>query len=264
VPVLADADQACSGRDLSGFAGVPAIRAFAEQLAASTADRNRRRSGQAPSRRATVLADVGYLERDFADTLRGGQQRWGQKCRFGTVARGWMHGRREEVDFVTLGTEGRYQPIESFLPPAGADRLEPMVGGGRGDFPVQPLLNQVLRELRARYPITQANNYSPNHGGGPFKGRGFSVDLYIGAGLDERGFWQREHAAAALLALDAACRAAGAAWRVLYNDHAVAAEVNRRTGLRQVVFIGDSSGGALNWHGPLILHFHLDVAPLRR
>ncbi|MGY1639400.1 peptidoglycan-binding protein [Geodermatophilus sp. SYSU D00742] len=265
VPALADADRACLARDPSGFAGVPGIRAFAEQLAACAADRNRRLSGgSAPSKRALALADLGYLERDFADTLRGGHARWGQKCRLGAVARGWMYGRREEVDFATLGTGGRYQPIESYLPPAGGDRLEPMEGGGRGDFPVQPLLNQVLRGMRAGHPGTRGNNYSAKHGGGPFKGRGFSVDLYIGAGLDERGFWQRERAVAALLALDAACRSAGAAWRVLYNDHAVAAAVNRHTGLRQVVFVGDSSGGALNWHGPLILHFHLDVAPLRR
>jgi peptidoglycan hydrolase-like protein with peptidoglycan-binding domain len=265
VPALTDADQACLARDPSGFAGVPAVRTFAEQLAACTADRNRRQpGGSAPSKRATALADVAYLERDFADTLRGGHKRYGGKCRFGTVARLWMYGRREEVDFVTLGTGGRYQPIESYLPPPGGDRLEPMDGGSPKDYPVQPLLNKVLRALRVHYPIDRANNYSPRHGGGPFKGRGFAVDLYIDSGLDERGFWHRERAVAALLALESATRGVGAAWRVLYNDHAVAAAVNRHTGLRQVVFIGDSSGGVLNWHGPLILHFHLDVAPLRR
>jgi len=268
LPVLAEADQACSARDPSNFAGVPAIRAFAEQLAACAADRNRRRSGGTPpTKRATELTDVGMLERDFAATLRAGAARATRQrtqCRFGTYARGWMAGRREEVDFQTLGAGGRHLPIDGMLPPQSADRLEPLDRRPK-DPPVQPLTNRLLRELWARSPGTTADNY-PDHGGGSFKNRGFSLDLRIGGPLDDRGFYPRDRAVAMLLALDAAASAVGATWRVLYNDFAVAAAVNRHTGLRQVVFMGQvrPNGTNLNWHGPLILHFHLDVAPLPR
>lgn len=269
LPALTDADQACLERDPSGFAGVPAIRSFAEQLAACAANRNGRRSGGTPpTRRATELTDVAGLERDLAATLRAGAARaakQGTRCRFGTYARGWMAGRREEVDFETLGAGGRHHPIADLVPPPGTDRLEPLDRAGRAVPPVQPLMNRLLRELWARSPSAAADNY-PGHGGGNFKNRGFSVDLKIGGPLDDRGFYPRDRAVAMLLALDAAASAVGATWRVLYNDYAVAAAVNRHTGLRQVVFIGQTrpDGTNLNWHGPLILHFHLDIAPLRR
>ena len=67
-----------------------------------------------------------------------------------------------------------------------------------------------------------------------------------------------------LLAIDAAARAAGVQWRALYNDYAVAAAVNRHLDRKHVIFIGQIRRGrrlGLNWHGPLLLHFHLDIAP---
>ena len=62
-----------------------------------------------------------------------------------------------------------------------------------------------------------------------------------------------------------AARAVGAEWRVLYNDYSVARVINQETGARRVGFAGGAfPSGGLNWHGPhpLILHFHLDLAPL--
>jgi hypothetical protein len=262
VPPLTGDDRACRAVDPSGFARDPAIRQFAETLA--NCARSRAASGGAlPNRqRADQLSDVAWLERDFADTLRAAQGRWSH-CGFRKVARGWMFGRREEVDFATLDTGGRAFNMGALLPPRGGDRLEPLIGKPR-DAPVQPLLNRLLRALQSRYSVS-INNYSPRHGGGSFSGRGFSVDLYIAGGQDERGFYQRDRAVAMLLALDAAATAVGAEWRVLYNDYAVAAAINRHTGKRRVVFIGSVRPGGtnLNWHGPLILHFHLDITPRR-
>ncbi|WP_210481595.1 peptidoglycan-binding domain-containing protein [Naasia sp. SYSU D00948] len=268
LPTLEDTGRSCLDGDPSGFGGVPAIRRFAEDLAACAADRNRRRTGTAPTPRAIALADVAALERDFAATIRASAGRARNQrttCRFRTVALGWMSGRREEVDFETLGAGGRYHPIDTFLPPPGADRLEPLERAKPTVPPVQPLVNRLLRELWTRWPSTSAGNYA-GHGGGKFKNRGFSIDLTIGGGLDDRGFYHRHNAVGMLLALDAAASAVGATWRALYNDYAVAAAINRHTGLRQVVFIGQTrpDGANLNWHGPLVLHFHLDIAPVRR
>lgn len=253
--------------DPARFAGNPAIAAFATSLASCASSRlaERRARGQAVAARADFLADPANLERDFADTIRAAHGRQGSRCRFNTIARGWMNGRREEVDFQTLGAGGRWLDLGTLLPPPGNDQLEPL-DGAPGDVPVQPLMNRLLRELRSRSSdFTRANNYSRTHGGGSHKGRGLSVDLYMRGPLDERGFYQRERAAVMLLALDGAANAVGAEWRVLYNDFSVAAAINRHTGIRRVVFVGHTRPGGtnLNWHGPLILHFHLDIAPKR-
>jgi hypothetical protein len=125
-----------------------------------------------------------------------------------------------------------------------------------------------MKQLRQRYKsYMRAANY-PGHGGGKFLNRGFSLDLYI-KGLDDRGFYPKDEAIRFLQKLHEAATAVSAQWRVIYNDFSVADVVNRALGREHVIFVGTTrkTGGrvtGLNWHGPapLILHFHLDLAPL--
>jgi hypothetical protein len=204
-----------------------------------------------------------WLAEDFALTVRGAANRW-PKRNLNGVARDWMYGRREHMDFVTLGTPGTW--LRNFEPPprpATGDTLEPLGDLGEGP-PVQPAMARFLRELKRRHGQHRAGNYA-GHGGGSFNGRGLSIDLYLtGTATDERGFWPREKAVEFLLALDAAAKAVGVRWRALYNDYSVALAVNSATGVRNVAFVGQPRKGPrpnLNWHGPLILHFHIDVTP---
>jgi hypothetical protein len=174
---------------------------------------------------------------------------------------GWMVGRREEVDFQTL-MPATIPDLPHFLPPplaAGTTpTLVPIEPEGSGT-PITLEAKRFLVELRRRTSGFDASNYR-RHGSRGFVDRGLSVDLMLRDRLDSRGFYPRDKAAAFLLTVDAAARAAGLRWRVLYNDFAVAAHINRVTRARHVLFIGQP-GSNLNWHGPLILHFHVDLAP---
>jgi hypothetical protein len=220
----------------------------------------------------TVRADIRgkylkFLEDEYRDTIIGARNRWAGKCRLDSVSRQWMHGVREQLDFITLGTGGR--GLVAFAPPprpAGGDQLvdiEPPAttdGGAK----VQPVMNTFLRELRARAPGHRAYNY-PSHGGGAFNARGYSIDIELRGGKDDRGFYPRPAAVRFLLAIDGAARAAGVEWRAIYNDYAVAAAVNQHLDRKRVIFVGHPRRGGrrigLNWHGPLILHFHVDITP---
>jgi hypothetical protein len=208
-----------------------------------------------------------FLEDEYRDTIIGARNRWAGKCRLDSVSRQWMYGVREQLDFITLGTGGR--ALVGFAPPprpAGGDQLEDIEPPATtdGGAKVQPVMNTFLRELRRRASAHSASNY-PDHGGGAFDGRGYSVDITLRAATDERGFYRRPAAVQFLLALDAAARAAGVEWRAIYNDYAVAAAVNQHLDRKRVIFVGHPRRGGrrigLNWHGPLILHFHVDITP---
>jgi hypothetical protein len=213
-----------------------------------------------------------FLEDEYRDTIIGAGNRpkarkRPQTCQFNTVSRQWMYGVREQLDFITLGTGGR--GLVGFAPPprpAGGDQLvdiEPPAttdGGAK----VQPIMNAFLRELRARAPAHRAYNYL-DHGGGAFNARGYSIDIELRGAKDERGFYPRPAAVQFLLAIDAAARAAGVEWRAIYNDYAVAATINQHLDRKRVIFVGKPRRGGrrigLNWHGPLLLHFHVDITP---
>ena len=50
------------------------------------------------------------------------------------------------------------------------------------------------------------------------------------------------------------------------RDFSLAEEINRTLGFRCIGFQDSlDKGGQINWHGPgpLILHFHLDIAPTK-
>jgi peptidoglycan hydrolase-like protein with peptidoglycan-binding domain len=248
-----------------------------ESVAARTRRIAAARAAVQPEPLDAVRADIRtrylqFLETEFGDTVLGAANRYGAGCRLHDIARKWMIGVRERVDFVSLGTPGR--PLGAFAappPPAGGDQLVPVEPPATtsGGAKVQPVMNAFLRELRRRAPRAAAYDHAynyPRHGGTGFKGRGYSIDVEPTVGRDDRGFYARAEAVRFLLAVDAAARAAGVSWRGIYNDHAVAAAVNRHLDRKRVVFVGQvrRSGArvGLNWHGPLVLHVHLDLVPV--
>jgi hypothetical protein len=213
-----------------------------------------------------------WLLDDYRETLEGARKRWGKKVGKGkftldVLGRAWMVSRRENMGFQG-GSRG-VKSLGSHAPPTGAVSLvsTDLVEDSKTS-PVAPLVVSFMKELRQRYKsFMKAANY-PGHGGGRFNDRGFSLDLYI-EGLDDRGFYPKDEAIRFLQTLHEAATAVRAQWRVIYNDFSVADVVNRALGREHVIFVGKTrkTGGrvkGLNWHGPapLILHFHLDLAPL--
>lgn len=109
-----------------------------------------------------------------------------------------------------------------------------------------------------------ASNYG-GHGGGSFAGRGRSLDLTIPQRRAD-GFFDAAQAIAFALAIDRAASAVGVEWRVIYDDFSVARAVNERLGQRRIIEVANTSRNRsgditnINWHGPLVNHFHLDLA----
>lgn len=243
----------------------PTVAAFTASLGAEWS----RRRGGSPS--AAAITD--WLAKDHAETIAGARQRFGK--RFGSgrftedaITKAWMISRRDQMDFqLARGIAA----LGNFAPPKDAVTLvsSPIIDGSNV-APVAPIMVRFTEELRRRYGRQMtASNYR-GHGGGSFNNRGHSLDLYI-SGSDDRGFFPRNDAIAFLRAVHAAARAVGAEWRVIYNDFAVADAINREFGRQHVIFVGTVRRDqakrvtGLNWHGPapLIVHFHLDLAPGR-
>jgi len=219
--------------------------------------------GETPPAAKSAEQIAGEIESDMTD-VRCEQAEWGLQ-QIESVAHAWAVGRREQVDFQTISQSAAF--LKNFAPtyaPAEQDRVDIPVNiqEEKGMPGVAPETSDFLAQLAAdpATPSFKASNYG-GHGGGTWAGQGFSVDLFVSAPTDQRGFWQHSTAVAFLLRLDANAKAMGARWRVLYNDFRVAQEVNAATGTRNVEFMGQSSASQLNWHGPapLILHFHLDL-----
>lgn len=109
-----------------------------------------------------------------------------------------------------------------------------------------------------------ASNYT-GHGGGSFAGRGRSLDLTIPQRRAD-GFFDAAQAIAFALAIDRAASAIGVEWRVIYDDFSVARAVNERLGQRRIIEVANTTRNRagditnINWHGPLVNHFHLDLA----
>lgn len=241
----------------------PEVDPFAARLGAQW---SRRRNGS-PS--ADALTS--WLKQDYRDTIAGARRRWGAKVGTGqftveAITRAWMVSREENMKFQLASG---LKPLGAFEPPVVQAVLTPSpLVEGSSKAPVAPLTIRFAGELRRRYPdYVRASNYG-GHGGGKFNNRGYSLDLFI-KGLDDRGFYPRQAAVSLLRAVHEAASAVGAQWRVIYNDFEVADAVNRSLGRQHVIFVGKirktgTTVSGLNWHGPapLILHFHLDLAPL--
>jgi hypothetical protein len=239
------------------------LKSERKRIAREKAARPKSQKGEAPPPVKSADEITAEVEAEMVE-VRCTQEEWGRNQLEG-VSFAWAVGRREQVDFRTIPQKAGY--LQAFKPayvaPAN-DRVEiPTALQQDKNMPgVAPEVADFLSRMAVDpgTPDFSASNYS-GHGGGPWAGKGFSVDLFLKAARDSRGFWQHSVAVRFLLALDATAKALGARWRVLYNDFGVAQEVNQATGSRNVEFMGDSRGGNLNWHGPdpLILHFHLDL-----
>jgi hypothetical protein len=236
----------------------------------------RPRRGQPPPQRPSEEEIRAAVEQ-----ARQAQYGWGAR-QLNQLRRHWMIGRREQLDFETLTnrrlretrwrrptlTEMERVPIAPYgtgvdIHPALRDLLHIIHGNPRATAPGpqgQPVSPQIDRALGA-------NNYSRGHGSGHVAGLGLSVDLTLPhSPLGARGFYGYDDAVRLLLRVHRAVQALGGDWVCLYNDFDVANEVNRQTGTRNVVFMGATTrrGGrptSLNWHGPTVLHFHLDYSP---
>lgn len=206
------------------------------------------------------------LLRDHEDTLKGARLRFGTRYPEDAIRRAWMASREDQMRFDTELSGTR---LADFNPPATrvgliSDALIP----GSEKAPVAPIMVRFVNELRRRYGATVTAKTYRGHGGNTFRDRGYSLDIYIN-GQDSRGFYPRDAALRLLRAVNEAAAAMPARWRIIYNDFAVADAMNRETGRRNVIFVGqvrrDKTKGVmgLNWHGPhpLILHFHLDLVP---
>jgi hypothetical protein len=244
------------------FGGDPALQQWATNLATGWA---RHVTTKPDEQQREMKKKVDWLAKNYEVTLAGAQKRWGGK-KYGTPAiiRAWQISREQQMDFATM-ERSPYLP-KTFRPPAGHAQLVSTKLVGESDkYPVAPLVVAFTQKLLQIHPRVRADTYR-NHGGGAFYRRGFSIDLWLDQSpKDARGFWRHEDAVALLRAVHQAARAFGAEWRVLYNDYSVARVINQETGARRVGFVGGAfPGGGLNWHGPhpLILHFHLDLAPL--
>ena len=239
---------------------------FAERLGKEW---SRRRGGQ-PSPEA--IRD--WLLKDYQDTLDGARRRWKDKFGSGRLAakaitQAWMTSRQEQMRFKTAPTSN-LKPLRNFAPPSQSVALvaDPLIGDSK-KAPVAPIMVHFVKELRRRFGgASDVSNYR-GHGGGKFRDRGYSLDLFL-KDRDRRGFYPHQDAMALLRAVNEAARAVQAQWRVVYNDFGVADAINRETDQINVIFAGtvwrdqNKRVTGLNWHGPnpLILHFHLDLAPL--
>ncbi|MEU5261560.1 hypothetical protein [Amycolatopsis sp. NPDC021455] len=118
----------------------------------------------------------------------------------------------------------------------------------------------VLSKLFYTKPFGVANYRG--HGLGPWKDRGRSIDLTL-PDTEPGGFFRPADAIEFALAIDATAQAMGIEWRALYNDASVAHAVNQRLGVQRIVEVANVFAGPprnINWHGPLITHFHVDLA----
>jgi hypothetical protein len=244
------------------FGGDPALRKWATDLATAWA---RRVTTKPDEQQREMKKKVDWLAKDYEVTLAGAQKRKGlRKYSSQAIIRAWQVSREQQMDFTTL-ERSPYLP-KTFAPPAGhVELMKTKLVGDSDKYPVAPLVAAFMLKLLQIHPRVRADTYG-NHGGGAFIGRGFSIDLWLDdSPKDARGFWRHEDAVTLLRGVHQAARAVGAEWRVLYNDYSVARVINQETGGRRVGFAGGAfPGGGLNWHGPhpLILHFHLDLAPL--
>ncbi|WP_028744992.1 hypothetical protein [Rhizobium mesoamericanum] len=247
-------------------ADTESLESFAERLGREW---SRRRNGD-----PTAEAIRSWLLQDHEDTVAGAKLRWGgHKVAadfWSRISRAWMTAREEQMRFQTEHPSG-VGALGQFAPPSEQVELmsDPLIGGS-DKAPVAPLTARFARELRRRFGPVSMSNYR-GHGGGAFYNRGYSLDLFL-SGRDTRGFYRKEDAIRLLRAIHTAAGAVQAQWRAIYNDFSVADAINRALGRNHVVFVGavlksrSKTVTGLNWHGPdpLILHVHLDLAPLAR
>src|SRR5258708_5738199 len=134
----------------------------------------------------------------------------------------------------------------------------------------------LLKVLETEFPQGfRAGTYSINvegdHASQGFQGRFRSLDMYPNGGaareqtgVGEAGVFGQPIAFGFAVAVDPAVGGKGAV-QILYNDFAAARAVHQDPHNGRVFnvdnVVADKGGAAnLNWHGPLVTHFHVDFA----
>lgn len=134
----------------------------------------------------------------------------------------------------------------------------------------------VLQTLETEFPAgfsagTYTLHTEGDHASGGFEGRFRSLDMYPNGGASRTqkpfgsvGFFEKQIALDFALAIDRAVAGRGS-YQILYNDFEVAREANKRLKngrMMNVDNVVDTAGhpANLNWHGPLVTHFHVDFA----
>jgi hypothetical protein len=255
-------DEGEVAREPFEFEQAPAVpAAIAEHAVGLGREWSQRRNGS-----PTPEAMSAWLLRDYQDTVEGARRRFRGKYSIEAIGRAWLISREEHMRFQNDFPPG-IRGLGDFRAPTGVRLIRSGLIKGSDKAPVAPLMVRFVEELRRRYPSSLSVSTYRGHGGGGFNDRGHSVDLFI-EGRDNRGFYPPDEAVKFLQAVDATARAVNAEWRAIYNDFSVADRINRETGRHHVIFVGkvrkkNNRVTGLNWHGPhpLILHFHLDVAP---
>ncbi len=208
-----------------------------------------------------------WLQQDYRDTVEGARLRWAKPGRAAPdITRAWMIGRGEHLRFQTAAA--KLPGMARFAPPAnrGEQLVSARIIDGSNVAPTASSTVRFVEALKSRNSDIRVSTYR-GHGGGSWKDRGYSLDLFFST-MDTRGFYPSDQALRFFRDLAATAASTNHEWRALYNDFAIADEVNRSEGKRRVVFVGSARRDGprvlgLNWHGPspLILHIHLDIAP---
>ncbi len=136
----------------------------------------------------------------------------------------------------------------------------------------------ILQTLETEFPAgfsagTYTTNIEGDHASSGFEGRFRSVDMRPKVGLMKTGnpafdkifgfgFFDQQVAFSFALAIDRACGSNGATFQILYNDFIVAREANKVIKNGRIFNVDNVVGDGLNlnWHGPLVTHFHVDLA----
>lgn len=134
----------------------------------------------------------------------------------------------------------------------------------------------LLKSLESEFPKgffagTYTLKIEGDHASGGFEGRFRSLDMYPNGGPSQvqkpfgvLGFFDKQLAFDFSLAIDRTVSGKGS-YQILYNDFEVSREVNKVVKNGKMINIDnvtDREGHVanLNWHGPLVTHFHVDFA----
>jgi hypothetical protein len=140
----------------------------------------------------------------------------------------------------------------------------PLYENAPAKFPnVAPEMRDFLDAVREGYPNISISN-RPAHGGGVFKGAGFSADISLPKDkINKRGFYDEGEVLKLLKVMDGVAVVMDARWRVLYDDYfSVEKKFNLKALRGRVTAQAKAEAYRLNFHGPgeLLLHLHLDVS----
>jgi hypothetical protein len=188
---------------------------------------------------------------------------------------------RDRVSANKWGAELKKAMIEARTTKDAADLVLPTKGDVKGwdtsgTVRIHKDVVALLKVLETEFPkgfnaATYKISVEGDHASSGFEGRFRSLDMYPGGGpsrnqkpFGQIGFFDKQIAFDFARAIDRAVTGRGT-FQILYNDFEVAREVNKvlKNGrMFNMDNVTADKGGAsnLNWHGPLVTHFHVDFA----